>query len=126
MLVPSAIAKQPQIHAAIADVVKELSPYVRHIRYEIAPDWTGEWTMFFRVLISDEAANERNRRDVAMRVRSRLTDLIVPELGVIPHFNFRTESEQKKLNDPVWAYRCLLLMTCWSSISPGEQGKKKS
>jgi hypothetical protein len=103
MLVPTEIAKTPQIHAAIAEVVKEFSPYVRHIRYEIAPDWTGDWTVFFRVLISDEAADGRNRRDVKARVISRMTDLIVPELGVIPHFRFRSESEQEKLNDPDWA-----------------------
>jgi len=103
MLVPTEIAKTPQINAAIAEVVKEFSPLVRHIRYEIAPDWTGEWTITFRVLISDEAAKRRKRHDIATRVRSRMTDLIVPALGVIPDFWFRSESEQKKLNEPAWA-----------------------
>lgn len=103
MLVPAEIAKTQLINAAISEVLDEFSPYVRQIRYEIAPDWTGEWTIFFRVLISDEAARKRNRHDIVTRVRSRMSELIVPELWVIPHFWFRSESDQKKLREPAWA-----------------------
>ncbi|HEV3202550.1 MAG TPA: hypothetical protein VGZ73_31875 [Bryobacteraceae bacterium] len=103
MLVPTEIAKTPQINTAVAEVVKEFSPHVRHIRLR---DRTGldrrEWTITFRVLISDKAAKKKNRHDIVTGVRSRMTDLIVPALGVIPDFWFRSESEQKKLDEPAW------------------------
>jgi hypothetical protein len=53
MYLPIAVTKQQQINAAIAEVLRELAPAVQHINYEIARDWSGEWAIFFRVLLSD-------------------------------------------------------------------------
>jgi len=97
------LAKQPQINAAVSDVMRELSPWVRHIRYDIAQDWSGQWAIFFRVLLSDEASKTGRLRDVTTRVVERMSEqLDLPGLGLFPHFNFRSESEQAKLNDPAW------------------------
>ncbi|HEV2687173.1 MAG TPA: hypothetical protein VGV35_01425 [Bryobacteraceae bacterium] len=98
---PAAITKQPQINAAVAAVVRELSPFgVRHIRYEIAPDWSGQWAIFFLVLLSDEASRE-HLRDITTQVVWRMSErLNLPELGLFPYFDFRSESEQAALNQP--------------------------
>jgi hypothetical protein len=32
-----------------------------NINYNIAQDWSGDWAMFFRVLISDEVSTKRLR-----------------------------------------------------------------
>ena len=104
MYLPSEVQKQPQINAAVSEVVKELSPWVRHIRYDIAQDWSGEWGVFFRVLLSDEASKRKNLRQVTPQVISRLSERVyVPDLGLHPYFNFRSESEQAQLIDPAWA-----------------------
>ena len=101
MFVPTEVRKDPQINAAIRAVMAEESPCVRYIRYSIDQDWTGEWAVFFRVVLSDEAASRTRRNEIISRVISQITDeLDLPNLGMMPHFNFRTESEQAELNDP--------------------------
>jgi hypothetical protein len=57
-----------KINAAVAEVTRELSPWVRHIRYDIALDWSGEWGVFFRVLLSDEASKQPNLLNIGSRV----------------------------------------------------------
>lgn len=104
MPMPTAITKQPQIAAAVEAVVRELSPRVRHIRYDIAQDWSGQWAIFFRVLLSDEASSGNNLRDITTQVVWLMSErLILPELGLFPYFDFRSESEQSALNEPEWA-----------------------
>jgi hypothetical protein len=101
MFVPTEVRKDPQINAAIRAVMAEESSYVRYIRYSFDQDWTGEWAVFFRVVLSDEAASRTRRNEIISRVISQITDeLDLPNLGMMPHFNFRTESEQAELNDP--------------------------
>jgi hypothetical protein len=104
MFVPTEVRKDPQINAAIRTVLAEESPRVRYIRYRIDQDWTGEWTVFFRVMLSNEVASRTRRNEIIRRVISRVSDeLDLPNLGMMPHFSFRTESEQAELNDPDWA-----------------------
>jgi hypothetical protein len=102
MYLPIAVQKQPQINAAVAEVVNEFSPSVRYIRYDIGQDWSGEWAVFFRVLLSDDAV--RNRlKDVATRVVWRTSErLDLPSLGLFPYFDFRSESEQAHLHEAAW------------------------
>jgi len=104
MFVPTEVRKDPQINAAIRTVLAEESPWVRYIRYSIDQDWTGEWAVFFRVVLSDEVASRTRRNEIISRLISRITDeLDLPNLGMMPHFNFRTESEHAELKDPDWA-----------------------
>jgi len=56
MVIAADSSKQPQINAAVTDVVKELSPSVKKIRFDIGQDWSGQWAIFFRVLLSDDAS----------------------------------------------------------------------
>jgi len=103
MIMPPAITKQPQINAAVADVVRELAPAVERIRYEITPDWSGQWAIFFRVLLSDDASNETNLREIAPRVVWRMSEkLDLPGLGLFPYFDFRSQAEQVQFNEPAW------------------------
>ena len=75
-----------------------------HIRYEIDQDWSGDWAIFFRVLLSDDASKRQNLRDVMSKVMDGLSDRIdFPAIGLQPYFNFRSQSEQAKMLDPAWA-----------------------
>lgn len=99
-----AVTKQPQINSAVTEVVRELSPWVRHIRYEIGEDWSGQWAIFFRVLLSDEASNPGKLREIASRIVWRMSDkLFLANSGLFLYFDFRSESEQAVLNEPAWA-----------------------
>ncbi len=55
-------------------------------RYGIGQDWTGEWAVFFRVLLSDKASKGKRLREMAPRVVWQTIDkLDIPSLG-----SFRT------------------------------------
>ena len=98
-----AVQKQPQINAFVSEVVKEFFPDVQRIRFEFAQDWTGEWAVYFHVLLSDKASKRANLRKIAPRVRRIISDKIIPELDMMPHFDFTSQSEQAELKDPAWA-----------------------
>jgi hypothetical protein len=104
MFVPTEVRKDAQITAAIRTVLSEEAPRVRYIRYTIDKDPTNdEWAVFFRVLLSDEVASRTRRLEAGNRVISRIMDeLDLPNLGMMPHFSFRTESEQAELKDRDW------------------------
>lgn len=103
MYLPSAVNKQSEIQAAINAVQRGLAPDVVHIRYEIGEDWSGQWSIFFRVILADDAAKHR-LRDVATKVVWGLArQLDFPSMGVFPYHNFRSVSEQKALREPAWA-----------------------
>ena len=103
MYLPIAVQREPEIDAAVAEVAARLAPDVIHIRYEIGQDWSGQWAIFFRVLLSDEASKKR-LREVATKVVWRLADrLDFPALELFPYHNFRSESEQAALREEAWA-----------------------
>jgi hypothetical protein len=103
MYQPSAVSKQAEIDEAIQQVEKALGPDVVRIRYEIGEDWSGQWAIFFRVVLTDDAARHR-LRDIATKVRWGLANqLDFPGMGVSAYHNFRSVSEQAALQEPAWA-----------------------
>jgi hypothetical protein len=103
MIVPTAVAQQAEIEAEVRAVEAALKPDVVRIRYDIGEDWSGQWAIFFRIVLSDEAAKHR-LHEVATNVVSRLAEhLEFPALGVFPYHNFRSESEQAVLREEAWA-----------------------
>ncbi|MGA2597154.1 MAG: hypothetical protein ABSH09_09215 [Bryobacteraceae bacterium] len=98
---PTAIAKQPEINAAVR--AAERLPGVKYIRYSIAPDSNGRWAIFFRVVLADEVSTGERLRDVTTQVIWRMSEgLDLPNLDLIPYFDFRSQSEQNALNEPHW------------------------
>ena len=61
MHLPSAVTKQAEIDKAIRRVQESVGPDVVRIRYEIGEDWSGQWAIFFRVVLTDDAARHRLR-----------------------------------------------------------------
>lgn len=103
MNLPSAVTKQAEIEAGIARVQQSIGPEVVRIRYEIGEDWSGQWAIFFRIVLTDDAARHR-LRDVATKVVWGLSQqLDFPSMGVFPYHNFRSVSEQAMLQEPAWA-----------------------
>ena len=103
MIVPTAITRQDEIDAAIRRVEQILVPDVVRIRKEIGQDWSGQWSIFFRVVLTDDAARHRLRVVAAKVVRELSRQFDFPALGVFPYHNFRSESEQAILQEPAWA-----------------------
>jgi len=103
MYVPSAVTKQSEIQAAINDVEIRLAPDVVRIRYEIGEDWSGKWAIFFRIVLSDDAAKRRLREIASKVVWGLAGQLDFPGMGVFPYHNFRSVSEQAALQEEAWA-----------------------
>jgi len=103
MYLPSAVTKQSEIQAAIHEVEKSLAPDVVRIRYEIGEDWSGQWAIFFRVVLTDEAARHKLRDVTTQVVWGLARELDFPGMGVYPYHNFRSVSEQAVLQEPAWA-----------------------
>ena len=103
MYLPSAVAKQADIQAAIRDVERALAQDVVRIRYDISEDWSGEWAIFFRVVLSDDAARRRLRNTANKVVLELARRLDFPGMGVHPYHNFRSASEQAEMREEAWA-----------------------
>lgn len=103
MYLPTAVTKQQEIDGAVSQVEAELAPDVLRIRYDIGEDWSGQWSIFFRIVLTDEAAKRRLRDVAAKVVRGLASRLDFPGMGVYPYHNFRSASEQAMLQEEAWA-----------------------
>jgi hypothetical protein len=88
----------------VDQIARALAPDVVYVRFNVSHDWSGDPAIYFRVLLSDEAASHRERLvEVAGRVRQALSDgLGLAELDHISYFHFRTQSEQAGLREKAW------------------------
>jgi hypothetical protein len=101
MFVPSAATKQSEIQAAINEVERILAPDVVRIRYDIGEDWSRQWAIFFRIVLTDDGA-KRRLREVATKVVWLGGTIGLPGMGVYPYHNFRSVSEQAVLQEEAW------------------------
>ena len=101
----SGIIHQAHLAEAVERATANLDPSeVRLVRYSIGTDSTGEITIFFRILLSDDASQEERLGDITTRVEAILFDEIKPfdNWGILPDFSFRSESEQHNHYDAAW------------------------
>lgn len=103
--IAKAFAQQGQLDEAINAVKQTLGPDVLRLRYTLGQDWSGESAIFFRIVLSDRAS----RRDQLLNATNQIATAIVQRLqpleqwGVLPYFNFRSQSEQAILQEEAWA-----------------------
>src|ERR1700722_4995398 len=72
-------------------VARDLAPDVVRIRLDVAPDWTETPSLYFRVILSDEASRREPLREVTGLVRRKVAqDLRLEDLDMHPYFRFRT------------------------------------
>lgn len=104
MVVPSVVTRQSEIQAVVSAVERELAPEVVRIRYEITTDWSGDWAIFFRIVLRDAATQGRRLRQITTKVREEINSRLTPlNLGVLIYFNFRSLKEQEELREEAWA-----------------------
>ena len=103
-VVPSGIVNQRQLATAVQKAADALAPDVVRIRYGLTSDSTGSAAIFFRVLLSDRASGPTRLYKTAGRITAKILEVVQPreKFGVEAYFNFRSESEQAKLQDAAW------------------------
>jgi hypothetical protein len=103
MILPRGVAQPTEL----ANHLKALAPLpsgVVNLRYTVENDWSGDPAIFFWITLSDEAA----RRPVLSRTSRNIMDFVTQRLdpigqwGLIPYFNFRSQSEQANLKEEVF------------------------
>jgi hypothetical protein len=102
--VPTRFVNQAQLASAVAQATQKLGRGVVRVRHSIGADTSGEPSIFFRIVLSDEASREATLADVTGHIATVLFDEIRPyEWGLNPYFSFRSQSEQAMRNEPEWA-----------------------
>lgn len=105
MFIPRGVAQQGALDASVREAVRALGDDVIRVRYTLGQDWSGEYAIFFRVVLSDRAS----KKDKLLQVTKRVTNQIVQRLepveqwGLVPYFDFRSQSEQAALKEEAWA-----------------------
>jgi hypothetical protein len=95
---------QQEIAQAVQRAANALAPTVVRIRYDFGPDWTGDPSIFFRIILTDEAARKAKLSETAQTITlALLREVNAEEQGLHAYFNFRSLSEISKLNEPAWA-----------------------
>ena len=103
-IVPKGFVNQRQIAEGVEKASQALSPDVVRIRYSLGSDWTGDPSVFFRIVLSDDASSKAHLSETAQRVAlTILNEVKAEEVGLHPYFNFRSLSEQSQLKEPAWA-----------------------
>jgi hypothetical protein len=105
VIVPRAHANQGQFAASVAQVERQLHPHVIHIRHTFGNDWNGEPAVFFKILLSDAASRRDQLLDITNQISAAIVQQVEPleQWGVLPYFNFRSQSEQAVLKEEAWA-----------------------
>ena len=89
-----------EVSAAVTRVEAALKPDVVRIRWDYGEDWAGRDALFFRVVISEDAAAHRLREVLPPLWRSLGGHAL--GTGRFGYVNVRSESECRQLNDPEW------------------------
>lgn len=102
-LVPRGLVDRSKIRAGVLRAERSLAPDVVRIMYSFAENVDGEVSLFFRIVISDQAATPSRLRETTQRIINRvLHEIRAEELGLQTYFNFRSRSEQAVLKEPAW------------------------
>ena len=96
------LVNENEIRDGVQRAEKALAPDVVRIRYTVKEDWSGDQSIFFRVLLSDSASAESGLREITQRVEFRVVNEVRPPEWLLTYFNFRSQSEQAQLREPAW------------------------
>ena len=103
MIIAKAFAQQGQFFAAIAQVA--LPPQVVSVTPVLGTDWNGESAVFLQVILADNAVPRSQLLAFTKQVSQAIIQQVRPleEWGVLPYFNFLTQTEQARIKQPAWA-----------------------
>ena len=87
----------------LREMERKLHPDVIRIRSSFGEDWSSDPAIFFRIVLSDAASRMKNLGTLTGNIGGQIFDYLdLAKLDYVPYFNFRSESEQKRLKDPEW------------------------
>ena len=105
MVLPRGFVRRKALDAAVQDAIADLGPDVIHVFYSLGEDWTGDPSIFFRIVLSDRSTEGDELLRTTRRVSSQITERLEPveEWGLQPYFNYRSKSEHDELREKGWS-----------------------
>lgn len=104
MQVVKAFTHQSQFFAAVANAASGLTQPVVSVTPSLGTDWNGESAVFFQIVLADGTPRSQ-LLSLTKRISQAIVRQVQPleEWGVLPYFNFSTQSEQARTNEPTRA-----------------------
>ena len=103
MTLPLALSREKEIAQIVSAAEAELRPNVERIRWEIGQDWTWDWAILVRVVLSNAASRGKRLIKTTREVRTYLRDrLRTDDLSLFPYVEFRSQAEVVQLRDKAW------------------------
>jgi len=103
-MIVSGRVNEAQIAAGVQRALAALAPDVVRIRYSFADDWTGDPSIFFRIVLTDEAFHRGRLSEMVERVIDTVRNEVDPDqFGLHSYFNYRIPSELAERPEPSWA-----------------------
>jgi phosphoribosylaminoimidazole-succinocarboxamide synthase len=104
VIIPAIFSNTPKLQADVRRAARSLAADVVNIKFEIGFDVMGFASIFFNIVLTDEASRPDRLRFVAQHVALTLINqLKTDENGVHAYFNFRSQSEVARIKDLAWA-----------------------
>jgi hypothetical protein len=102
---PKGILEREKLDAAIAEIKPLLGKDVVRLKHTIEENWSGQPSIYFRILLTDRAAKPPGMYKTARRIEHIIEEHIDPinSWDLIPYYRFRSQSEQKMLKEAAWA-----------------------
>ncbi len=105
MYIARAFAQQALFFEAIAQVAKTLPPQVVSVTPTLGTDWTGDSAVFLQIILLENGIPRKQLLSFTNEISRAIVQEVRPleEWGVLPYFDFLTQSEAAKIKQPTWA-----------------------
>lgn len=104
MIVPGILTNTPKLQADVRRAGQQFGNDVVGINFTLGFDSMGFASIFFNIILANNAVNPARLRQVTERVALTLmNELNTDENGVHAYFNFRSQAEVAQIYDPAWA-----------------------
>jgi hypothetical protein len=102
--IAKAFAQQAQFFAAVAQAASTLPAPIVSVTPSLGTDWNGESAVFFQIVLAD-GMSRGQLLNLTKEISQAIVQQVQPleEWGVLPYFNFRTQTEQARIKEPTWA-----------------------
>src|SRR5262249_707023 len=97
MHMPSDTTKR-QIETAAHEIRNGATAHVIDVSLELRRDWSGDWAVFFRILLRNQSSKGIMLGRVTTEIRKRLSDkLRALNIRLVGYFEFHSESEMAEM-----------------------------
>jgi len=95
-----AFVQQAEFFAAVAQAASALPTKIVSVTPSLGTDWNGESAVFFEIVLADGTPRGQ-LLSLTKQISQAIVQQVQPleEWHVLPYFNFRTQSEQARINE---------------------------